>query len=52
MVFEVYDGGIHLRDQIHDYVNRGDALEDLSYLKFFLNIYDMHLEGENNICHK
>lgn len=34
------DGHVKIKDQICDYVQRGDALESWSYLDFFLDTYD------------
>jgi hypothetical protein len=38
---EIHEGVLHVWDQIHDYTDWGDELEDFSYLDFFLNTYDI-----------
>ena len=37
---EMVDGHVQLKDQMQDYVHRGDALEQWPYLDFFLGTYD------------
>lgn len=37
---EVVDGKLELRDQMRQYADRGDALEDHNYLDFFINTYE------------
>lgn len=36
----IVDGEIEIKDQVRDYVFRGDALENWSYLDYFLGTYD------------
>ena len=39
-MLEKVEGQFLLKDQCHEYMDRGDALEDWSYLDFFLGTYD------------
>jgi hypothetical protein len=41
--FEEESQSLQLRDQIREYMDRGDALEHINYLDFFLNTYDAPL---------
>ena len=40
------DGHVQIKDQIRDYVQRGDSLESWSYLDFFLDTYDAKASEE------
>lgn len=40
VLLEIVDGQIHVKDQVQDYVQRGDPLEEWSYLDYFLGTYD------------
>lgn len=42
------DGHVQLKDQVRDYVYRGDALQDWSYFDFFLGTYDGKIEKEKS----
>lgn len=41
--FEEESQSLQLCDQIREYTDRGDALEQFSYIDFFLNTYDTPL---------
>lgn len=49
---ELHEGTLRIQDQIHDYIDRGDELDDLSYLDFFLNTYDMRSDRDPSAVHK
>jgi len=36
------EGSLCLCDQIRDYIDRGDALQEFSFFDYFLNTYDSH----------
>jgi hypothetical protein len=46
---EMEGGSLRLRDQIRDYFDRGDALEDFSFLDYFLNTYDSQDGGQESL---
>lgn len=37
---EMVEGQLRVRDQIREYIDRGEALQDWNYLEFFLGTYD------------
>lgn len=37
---EIVEGHVQIKDQMQEYINRGDPLEEWSYLDFFLGTYD------------
>ena len=37
---EIVEGKLRVKDQVREYMDRGDALESCSYLDYFLNTYD------------
>lgn len=41
------NGHVQLKDQMRDYINRGNALEEWSYLDFFLGTYDGKIREQN-----
>ena len=40
MHIKIHEGRLHIKDQIGDYMDRGEALKDWLYLDFFLGTYD------------
>ncbi|RDB25791.1 ATP-dependent DNA helicase RRM3 [Hypsizygus marmoreus] len=44
----IQDGEIQVRDQLKEYQYRGDALEDLCFLDFFLETYEGSIRDEDN----
>ena len=41
MTVEMVEGQLRARDQIHDYIDRGDGLQNWNYLDYFLGTYDV-----------
>ena len=43
-------GKLQMKDQVQEYIDRGDALETWSYLDYFLGMYDGYVLKEQVSC--